>query len=98
MSSKPLSYGNHPKWQAHNSNSGFGLATVATSLGDRFVSANGPQEPPRGNMYKPSHYSTTPMLGPVHWDNKRTQKTGDQISGIPAESRWKYKMGYSLLE
>ena len=61
MPSKPSSYGHEQKWQAHNSNSEFGLATVADSVGDRFMPGNGPQEPPRGNMYKPSHYSTTPM-------------------------------------
>src|ERR1700716_3433750 len=35
MSSKPLSYGHHQKWQVHNSNSGFGPPTVANSAGDR---------------------------------------------------------------
>ena len=83
MSSKPLSYGHHQKWQVHNSNSGFGLPTVANSAGDRFMSGNGPQEPPRGNMYKPSHYSTTPLLGSAHSDDQlRAQEIGLKIKEL----------------
>lgn len=83
MPSKPLSYGHHQKWEAHNSNSGFGLATVADSVGDRFMSGNGPQEPPRGNMNKRSHYSTTPMLGPAHsMDELRAQEIGLKIKEL----------------
>jgi hypothetical protein len=80
MSSKPLSYGHHQKWWAHNSNSGLGLATVADSAGDRFMSGHGPREPPRGNKYKPPHYSTTPMWGPAHSDDQlRSQEVGLKI-------------------
>jgi hypothetical protein len=83
MPSKPLSDGHHQKWQAHNSNSGFGLPTIADSVGDRFMSGNGPQEPPRGNMYKPSRYSTTPMLGPAHSDDQlRAQEIGLKINEL----------------
>src|SRR2546428_5926908 len=83
MPSNALSYGHHQKWQAHNSNSGFGLATVADSVGDRFMFGNGPQESPRGNMYKPSHYSTTPMLGPAHSDDQlRAQEIGLKIKEL----------------
>ena len=44
---------------AHNSNRGFGVATVADSVRDRFMPGNGPQEAPRGNVYKHTlfHYS-----------------------------------------
>jgi hypothetical protein len=31
---------------------------------------NGPQEAPRGNVYKLSHYSTTPMVGSAHTDHQ----------------------------
>ena len=68
-----LSYGRHQKWQthlAHNSNSGFGVATVADSVRDRFMPGKRPQEAPRGNVYKHSHYSTTPMVGPAHTDHQ----------------------------
>ncbi len=76
MPSNPLSYGRHQKWQArsaHNSNSGFGLATVADSVGDMFMPGNGQRLPPRGNMYSP----TTPMLGLAHTDDQiRAQNCG----------------------
>jgi hypothetical protein len=81
MSSKPLSYGHHQKWRTHTPNSG--LATVADSAGDMFMSGNGPREPPRGNMYKPSHYSITPMLGPAHSDDQlRAQEIGLKIKEL----------------
>ena len=86
MPGNPLSYGRDQKWQtrlAHNSNSGFGLATVADSIGDRFMPGNGPQEPPRGNMYKPSIHSTTSMLGSAYTDNQlRAQEMGLKIEEL----------------
>jgi hypothetical protein len=81
--SKSLSYGDHQKWQVHNSNRGFGLATVADSAGARFISGNGPQEPQRGNMYKPPHYSATPMMGPAYSDDQlRAQEIGLKIKEL----------------
>jgi hypothetical protein len=80
MSSKPLSYGHHQKWRTHNSNSGLGLATVADSGGDRFMSGNGPREPPRGNIYKPPHYSTTPVWNAD--DQLRSQEVGLKIKEL----------------
>ncbi len=82
----PRNPGPHQKWQthlAHNSNSGFGLATVADSVGDRFMPENGPQEPPRSNMYKTSHHSTASMLGPAHSDDQlRAQENGLKIDEL----------------
>jgi hypothetical protein len=85
MASNPLLYRRRQQWQtrlAHNSNSEFGPATVADSAGDRFRPGNGPQEAPRGNMYKPPHYSATPMLGPTHADDQRYRTFRSQDIGL----------------
>src|SRR5437870_13867200 len=78
MHSMPLSYGHHQKWQAHNSISRFGLATVADSVGNRFMSGSGPQEPPRANMY-----NTIPLLRTAHPDDHlRVQEIGLKIKEL----------------
>ena len=69
LPSHPSWYRRNQKWEtptAHNSNNESGLAIFADSVGDTFRHGNGLQQVPQGNIYKNSHYSTSPISQATH--------------------------------